>query len=61
MYERTFVKSYPLDFKSLVAIELVVMTVFEAKRFDNVLKSGESGLLDFTPFVGFFTYTVFDE
>merc|ERR1712093_181371 len=43
-------KTYPLDFNTLVAIEVIVMTIFEAKRFANIVKTGESGLLGFVPF-----------
>jgi len=43
-------KSYAIDFNTLLAIEIVVMTIFEAKRFENFLKSGEGGLLTMTPF-----------
>merc|ERR1711869_186448 len=43
-------KTYPLDLKSLIVIELLVMAVFEAKRYENIIKTGEGGLLDFAPF-----------
>jgi hypothetical protein len=43
-------KTYAIDFKTLLAIQVVLMTVFEAKRFENFLKVGESGLLTFPVF-----------
>merc|ERR1712093_860186 len=43
-------KSYPLDINILIPIQLIVMTIFEAKRFENITKTGEGGLLGFTPF-----------
>jgi hypothetical protein len=43
-------KSYSIDTPTLIIIELVVMTIFEAKRFENIKKTGESGLLAFAPF-----------
>merc|ERR1711918_146211 len=43
-------KSYPIDINTLIFVELIVMTIFEAKRFENIMKTGEVGLLGFTPF-----------
>ena len=43
-------KTYPLDLKSLIIVELLVMAIFEAKRYENIMKTGEGGLLDFAPF-----------
>merc|ERR1712193_55419 len=43
-------KDYPIDLNALVAIEILVMTIFEGKRFENFLKTGEGGLLTMTPF-----------
>jgi len=39
-----------MDLKVLVAIEVIVMSIFEAKRFENILSSGQGGLLRFSPF-----------
>jgi hypothetical protein len=43
-------QTYAVDLKTLIAIQIVVLTIFEAKRFDNFLKAGEGGLLSFSPF-----------
>jgi len=46
-------KSFPSDLNTqaaLIVIEVIVMTTFEAKRFENIVKTGEGGLLSFTPF-----------
>merc|ERR1712118_177319 len=43
-------KTYAIDFKTLIAIQLVIMTILEAKRFENFLKTGEGGFLTFSPF-----------
>merc|ERR1712093_512547 len=43
-------KTYFLDTNILLLIEFITMTVFEAKRFENILQTGEGGLLGFTPF-----------
>merc|ERR1711998_305205 len=39
-----------VDLSTLVIIQVIVMTIFEAKRFENFLKTGEGGLLTMTPF-----------
>merc|ERR1712118_267260 len=43
-------ESYSIDLNTLLAIEVLVMTIFEVKRFENFLKTGEGGLLTMTPF-----------
>merc|ERR1711976_507411 len=43
-------KNYSLDVNILIPIQIIVMTIFEAKRYENITKVGEGGLLGFTPF-----------
>merc|ERR1711904_255435 len=43
-------KDYGVDLNLLLVLQLIVMTIFEAKRFENFLKTGEGGLLTMTPF-----------
>lgn len=41
---------YAFDFKTLAIIEAVVIGAFEYKRFENIKKTGEGGLLGMVPF-----------
>jgi hypothetical protein len=43
-------ESYPLDNKTLLAIEVPVMALLEAKRYEGYKKTGECGVLGSFPF-----------
>merc|ERR1712070_1248264 len=43
-------KTYPLGTNELIIIEIIIMGIFEVKRYENIVKTGEGGVLGVTPF-----------